>query len=890
MRGVSTFSDTRIVSAYAAGAACTLLAMLPMHAMAESHPVGIVLATTGTAEYKRADTDSWLPAGAGMVFSAGDNLKATDGTIRFAFCPDKMAATLSAGRPLVIPASNLDAGAVTDRVAAPSCEIPAIPETSGVMARGNVSAALATPDCNGQKTDLLQALADVANAAKTGDTAKETATLGEISCYPQATWTRGVVAHLSALPITAEATGPGETYALLVGISDYPPETKEGKLQYAHADAETFAKFLRERRGGAIPDSHIRLLTNKDATLAHVEEGVSTFVRNARNPKNTLIILLAGHGDYLPTKMDPATGKAVETAPFFITYDSYAQDQKTTGLKMSRFQEIISEEALSFRRVIAFVDVCHAGHVQETSDKELPDAVKKVFNDNKGVLGLMMATGPRGVAYESDTFGGGHGAFTYAVLEGLNGKVEPNEKHEITYDDLYNQVIGRVRYLTNNAQTPTQLEVRYDPVIFENAVAEPAIDLGTATKMPKEETGRRERGKPEPPGTAAPAGAPPTLQPLARVEAEDRGQRILIRYLRGEQNAMVKADFEQCAGYFETALRLQPANAFDESRMLFCQGRAAIFDRTSQAYASGMALLERSILLDPERGYAYNALGIAYLEQARGDANNYARAIDAFQDAMRFAPQWAYPLHNLALAYSEQGNFLAASRAYQQAIDLAPNYSYLPYNLGLLNQNVNRLDEAERYYRQAIAAAQRARDMRIEPRTATWRERAVIWNALATVEMARKKYKQAEEDLKLAKADDPGLGAMKHNEALLLSRKGPSAEAERLWREAIQADPPGFASRIALAEYLLHNQRAAEAREEFEGLIASLALPGGGLPKLDDLRNHLPFDAELFELYGDEAAQKGQTADANAGYATAERAYRAKKDRARVEKKRATVR
>ncbi len=182
-----------------------------------------------------------------------------------------------------------------------------------------------------------------------------------------------------------------------------------------------------------------------------------------------------------------------------------------------------------------------------------------------------------------------------------------------------------------------------------------------------------------------------------------------------------------------------------------------------------MGMLERSILLDPERGYAYNALGIAYLEQARGDAANYGRAIAAFQDAIRFAPQWAYPLHNLALVYSEQGNFLAASRAYQQAIRLAPNYSYLPYNLGLLNQNVNRLDEAEKFYRQAIEAAQRARELGIEPVASPWRERAVIWNALATIEMARNRDKQALADIKLAQTDDPGLGSMKHNEALLLS-------------------------------------------------------------------------------------------------------------------------
>jgi tetratricopeptide (TPR) repeat protein len=148
--------------------------------------------------------------------------------------------------------------------------------------------------------------------------------------------------------------------------------------------------------------------------------------------------------------------------------------------------------------------------------------------------------------------------------------------------------------------------------------------------------------------------------------------------------------------------------------------------------------------------------------------------------------------------------------------------------------------------------------------------------------MARGKYRQAEEDLKLAKADDPDLGAWKHNQALVLSRKGPSADAERLWREAIQADPPGYASRIALAEYLLHNGRGAEARAEFEGLVGSLGMQ---LPKLSELRNHLPFDAELFELYGDNAAQKGQAEEARAGYAAAVSAYRTKQDRARVERK-----
>ncbi len=101
----------------------------------------------------------------------------------------------------------------------------------------------------------------------------------------------------------------------------------------------------------------------------------------------------------------------------------------------------------------------------------------------------------------------------------------------------------------------------------------------------------------------------------------------------------------------------------------------------------------------------------------------------------------------------------------------------------------------------------------------------------------------------------------------------------------MMADPPGFASRIALAEYLLRNGREAEARTEFENLVAGLDMQAGQLPALESLRNRLPFDAGLFELYGDAAAHLGRGADAAAGYQAALSAYRSQQERRRVQKK-----
>jgi tetratricopeptide (TPR) repeat protein len=368
---------------------------------------------------------------------------------------------------------------------------------------------------------------------------------------------------------------------------------------------------------------------------------------------------------------------------------------------------------------------------------------------------------------------------------------------------------------------------------------------------------------------------------------------------------MVKSDFESCANYFGAALAIVPLSAFDESRMLFCHGRAAIFDKTSQGYQQAIQLLQQSIQLDPERAYAYNALGLVYLEQVRADTTYYDRAVAAFRDAVRFAPRWAYPLHNLALAYSERGDFPAAEQAYLRAMDLAKYYSYLPYNLGLLNQNVNRLDAAEKFYRKAIDVTNDARRLKIEPVTPVWRERAVAWNALATLEIARGRYSRALDYVHRAREDDGSLSAAKHNLALLLSRTGQSPEAEQLWREIIGSDRQAVVSRLALAQYLDKNGESERAVAECEELLRvsgddvechrligailiRLNKPGAALPHLDFVRLRLRGDGAANEAWAD-AAERLKISNAAEGYRQSWMLYTEARDKRGVKKKLASM-
>ncbi|MEN9333914.1 MAG: hypothetical protein RLY35_1094, partial [Bacteroidota bacterium] len=64
----------------------------------------------------------------------------------------------------------------------------------------------------------------------------------------------------------------GASYALIVGVSDYPYVKP---LNFAEEDALLFFEFLRSNAGGKVPENHIKLLLNEQATHANVTAGLA---------------------------------------------------------------------------------------------------------------------------------------------------------------------------------------------------------------------------------------------------------------------------------------------------------------------------------------------------------------------------------------------------------------------------------------------------------------------------------------------------------------------------------------------------------------------------------------------------------------------------------------
>ncbi len=678
--------------------------------------------------------------------------------------------------------------------------------------------------------------------------------------WPDATWTRSVITELTrdlttqpeVLPNVVATRGitvqgpasqtfdpsQGRTYALLIGISDYQ---KVPSLCFAARDAESFKEYLQSPRGGGLPEAQITILTNRQATRDGIDKAIADFVRGKGQRNNTLIVFVAGHGRFLCTDKEDDHGKkqacdAASQKPFILTYDSDPADGKTTGLPMAEFRDMITARTAEFGRVLAFVDVCHAGHIGDLPQSTRLHAaeVSNALEADTGMLGILMANSAAKtledeLALEMTKYG--HGVFTYYLLEGLNKGVTPLQG-KIYLAQLHAYVLNQVQEATNLQESPSLISPDRKLVAVDDAsvpgisVDEPLPKTCDVAESRRGETASISEATrafnevlkkglitPGEPGSAfdllrnnSAITDPVELQnqrDRLRVALEEAGQTVILNYLKGDQVPQLQPDFERGARYFEAALSLAPDSAFDESRYLFCKGRAAIF---AKQYAAAETMLDRSVGIDPTRSYSLNAMGIAFLEQIPGNAANFPRAVAAFEQAIRFAPYWAYPRHNLALALAEEGQFERAILQYQQAWLLAPTYSYLPYNLGLLYQQIHEIDNAKQSYQAALRLSKQACQGKFPcPSEA----RANV--ALGLLNEQDGKRKAAEKLYRLALQSDPSQIEGRQDLASLCARTRRPVEAEQLWRQNLANNPDYVPTLISYAEFLRGQGRVGEA-------------------------------------------------------------------------------
>jgi tetratricopeptide (TPR) repeat protein len=885
-------------------------------------PVGLVL-LPGGAKLIRAGVETPLAAKAGDILFSGDAMKTEAAQASFLYCPSKSSQGLApAGDVLFGPSQiKVRAGKLVDPKPIASCFLPKVVRVAVASQQHyGVSMTRGLKDPNEPKLVPPEqwppaASAEIGAFSKllAADPEDPGALVGRAAVFENhkllanaladyrkvgakwsdAVWIKGKIFELSETLASADAAAAaatpagGKTFALLIGVSKYQRLPKEQWLQFADADATLFEKHVLSPRGGSLPPEDVLRLTDEKATTAALRNAFQTFLKGRATKKDTVLILIAGHG----TVESPGSKKA-----YILTHDSDPQDLAGTAMPMAEVQTLIDQELSKVGRVAVFVDVCRAGNIGSIKNTTVNGVVEKLGEAEGEILGIM-ASRPKELSFEGPEFGGGHGAFSYFLLKALEGAADKNKDGKVDVNEVINYVQTEVAKATGDKQHPREFG-SMDNAVALSDVTKTGIDLARARFPVVFDSGG------EPAYLAAAQVAPSTLTPILsrftdalekgrllpdvpdsafaalselknkldpehyriqenrlRVALEDRGQQVILRYLTGDQVPQTQKDFQTGEEYYRAARLLTPESLFLEGRQSFLRGRSLLFDKS---YTQAADLLEGAVRIDPSGAHAYNALGIAYLEQA-----DYSRAIPAFRDAVRRAPHWTYPLHNLALCYIETGDSAAAIRTYKDAIRLTPQYSYLPYNLGLVYQRLNRRKDAEGAYRKAIA---------LSP------ELAEPYNAMGSLKASTGKSREAEQFYKQALEKNPGMLAARHNLALLLSgQKQRAPEAIDLWRENLKRAPDYLPSRLSLAgalpdpkEAIVEYRAALQVRPEY--LAARLALAGllektgDAESALQELRQALKQDqksAAIFEQIGDLEAARKHDAEARAAYESA---------------------
>lgn len=228
-----------------------------------------------------------------------------------------------------------------------------------------------------------------------------------------------------------------DLYLLSIGVSKY--KQSGYSLDYAHKDAEGIASVLNRQYGKLYGKIHKRVLTNHKATQNDILDGLDWILKESTQ-KDLSVIFVAGHG----LKDDRGSY-------YFLPHDGDPDKLRRTGVRWVEFQDVLSSLP---SKVIFLVDTCHSGSVtgKRRGVDDITDALRELVNVESGVVVMTASTGKESSQERHEWK---HGAFTKALIEGLEGKADYDMDNTIDIKEIDLFITKRVKALTNGSQHPT---------------------------------------------------------------------------------------------------------------------------------------------------------------------------------------------------------------------------------------------------------------------------------------------------------------------------------------------------------------------------------------------------------------------------------------------------
>lgn len=246
----------------------------------------------------------------------------------------------------------------------------------------------------------------------------------------------------SAAPAAAApAAVPDERprlFALMVGVGRYA-DPQVSALDLPGKDAQDMARALDAQAGRAYRSVHTRVLVDAQASRQAIVAGLEWLARSV-GPRDFGVLFMAGHA------LNHGNGHY-----YFLGHDAAVDRIASTAVAQSQIRATLSRLK---GRAVLFVDTCHAGNVFGAGrghSRDLARLANELASPENGVIVFASSTG-RQLSLESREWG--NGAFTRALVAGLNGGADFMGRGRVTFQGLGYYVSAEVEKLTGGRQTP----------------------------------------------------------------------------------------------------------------------------------------------------------------------------------------------------------------------------------------------------------------------------------------------------------------------------------------------------------------------------------------------------------------------------------------------------
>jgi len=242
-------------------------------------------------------------------------------------------------------------------------------------------------------------------------------------------------------------------YALVVGINDF--ENSALDLKYSVDDAAAVAAILERKAKPLFDEVHVEQLTTPSATSKEALERAFARYRTLA-PSDVFLFYAASHGT---VEGDVANQEyfLIPSNVSSISIDAIRHD----ALSQSELKEMVSSIPATHKFLL--LDTCHAGAMGDAmalTAQALQDARAMDVLSHAMGSGILSASTSDQEAFEGED---GHGLFTWALLQGLNGEADPRRSGSVNTFDLAGYVNDEVPRIAeerfNRRQVPNWYNV-----------------------------------------------------------------------------------------------------------------------------------------------------------------------------------------------------------------------------------------------------------------------------------------------------------------------------------------------------------------------------------------------------------------------------------------------